>query len=82
MVQVTLYTKPGCCLCDDARTHLDDLAADVTFELRELDIRDDPALFERYRYRIPVVVVNGHEALEGRIERADLAAALTGPGVA
>lgn len=35
--------------------------------LDEVDIRRDPALFERYRYRIPVIVVDGVERLEGRI---------------
>lgn len=73
---VTLYTKPGCCLCDEARTHLEELAAHIEFDLTEVDIRDDPTVFERYRYRIPVVVVDGRETLEGRIEGSDLAAAL------
>lgn len=51
----------------------DDLALD------EVDIRRDPALFERYRYRIPVIAVDGVERLEGRIaadEIADLISAL------
>jgi glutaredoxin len=73
---VTLYAKAGCCLCDDARALLEDLAADTDFELREVDIRSDPALFERYRYRIPVVTVDGKEAAEGRIGSQELAAAL------
>jgi hypothetical protein len=38
-----------------------------------VDIRGDEALFERYRYRIPVIAVDGVERLEGRIERADVA---------
>ncbi len=73
---VTLYAKAGCCLCDDARALLEELAAETDFELREVDIRSDPALFERYRYRIPVVTVDGKEAVEGRIGSQDLAAAL------
>lgn len=73
---VTLYAKAGCCLCDDARALLEELAADTDFELREVDIRTDPALFERYRYRIPVVTVDGKEAAEGRIGSQEMAAAL------
>lgn len=65
---VTLYAKAGCCLCDDARAMLEDLASEREFELREVDIRSDTALFERYRYRIPVITVDGREVLEGRIE--------------
>ena len=73
---ITLYDKPGCCLCDDARALLEDLAHDVDFELREVDIRDDPNVFARYRYRIPVIAINGREVLEGRIEAGDLAHAV------
>ncbi|HET9110928.1 MAG TPA: glutaredoxin family protein [Ktedonobacterales bacterium] len=66
---VTLYAKAGCHLCDEARAYLDDALADLDQELdlRETDIRLDPALFERYRYRIPVIEVDGVERLEGRI---------------
>ena len=72
-MKIILYSKAGCHLCDEARDHLEDLAADHPFELDEIDIRRDEALFERYRYRIPVIVVDGVERLEGRIERADVA---------
>lgn len=70
---ITLYEKPGCCLCDNARALLDEYASDIAFELREVDIRDDPAVFDRYRYRIPVIAIDGQEMLEGRIEAGDLA---------
>jgi glutaredoxin len=73
---ITLYEKPGCCLCDNARALLEEFAGDIAFELREVDIRDDPAAFTRYRYRIPVITVDGREVLEGRIEAGDLAQAL------
>ena len=74
MLRVTLYAKAGCHLCDEAREHLEDLAAEVALELDEIDIRSDAALFERYRYRIPVIVVDGVERLEGRISAAEVRA--------
>jgi len=75
---VTLYAKAGCHLCDEARAYLEDALADLSqnsaapdalerLDLRETDIRTDPVLFERYRYRIPVITVDGAERLEGRI---------------
>jgi glutaredoxin len=73
---VTLYAKAGCHLCDEARDLLEDLAGEVEFELREVDIIGDVALFERYRYRIPVIAIDGREALEGRIGSQELAGAL------
>jgi glutaredoxin len=74
--QVTFYTKAGCHLCDEARDMLEDVAAVTNFELTEIDIRNDPAIFEKYRYRIPVIIVNDEEhILEGRIEFRDMAKA-------
>lgn len=54
---------------------LDDIAAEVDYELTEIDIRSDLALFEQYRYRIPVIIVNATHVVEGRIEYSDLARA-------
>ena len=71
--KVTFYTKAGCHLCDDAREMLDDIAAQKPFELTEIDIRKDLTLFEQYRYRIPVVVLNETIVAEGRIDYSDLA---------
>jgi glutaredoxin len=71
--QVTFYTKAGCHLCEEARDMLDDIAAQTEFELTEIDIRSDNELFEQYRYRIPVIIINGETVLEGRIEYRDLA---------
>jgi len=54
---------------------LDDIAALTTFELTEIDIRSDNKLFEQYRYRIPVIIVDNDTILEGRIEYRELARA-------
>ena len=72
-LQVTFYTKAGCHLCGEARDMLDDIAAQTEFELTEIDIRSNNELFEQYRYRIPVIIINGDTVLEGRIEYRDLA---------
>jgi len=74
MLQVTLYSKAGCQLCDEARTYLEELASTHEMVIDEIDIRRDDALFERYRYRIPVIMVDGIERLEGRIEAAEVLA--------
>jgi glutaredoxin len=74
-VQVIFYTKAGCHLCEEARDMLEDIAALTTYELTEIDIRSDPAIFEKYRYRIPVITINGDTTIEGRIEFQDLAKA-------
>jgi glutaredoxin len=76
--QVTFYTKAGCHLCEDARALLDDIATQVPYELTEIDIRGDLAIFEQYRYRIPVIVIDETILIEGRIEYSELASALGG----
>lgn len=83
---VVLYMKPECHLCEIARGWLDEFAAEpdsfVAFDLDEVDIRHDPAIFEQYRYRIPVIMLDGSIVAEGRMDDAAyhaLAAALALP---
>ena len=71
--RVTFYTKAGCHLCDDAREMLDEIATQKDYELTEIDIRTSPELFEMYRYRIPVILVDETLVAEGRIEYSELA---------
>lgn len=74
-IQVTFYTKAGCHLCEEARDMLEDIAALTPYELTEIDIRGNPAIFEKYRYRIPVIIIDDETLIEGRIEFRDLAKA-------
>jgi glutaredoxin len=60
VARITLYGRPDCHLCDDARAVLERVGA--PFE--EVDIESDDALFKRYLERIPVVCVDGAEAFE------------------
>ncbi|GCE16847.1 glutaredoxin family protein [Dictyobacter kobayashii] len=71
--QVTFYTKAGCHLCDDTRELLDEIATLTEYDLTEIDIRRDMELFELYRYRIPIVMIDETIVAEGRIEYSDLA---------
>jgi glutaredoxin len=73
--KVTFYTKAGCHLCEEAREMLDDIAAQTEFELTEIDIRSNPDIFEEYRYRIPVIIIDTTTVIEGRIAYSDLARA-------
>ena len=61
---VVLYGRPGCHLCDQARTILMRVRAEHDFAFEERDIEDDDALFAAYLERIPVVTIDGQEAFE------------------
>lgn len=75
-MRILLYGKPGCPLCDDVRELLDEVAVDFVFTLEVRNILEDDALFARYRYRVPVVVIEGIERLELRFDKKDLETAL------
>ena len=69
---VTLYARPGCHLCDEARVSLERVRAGAPFELREIDIESDDGLFKRYLERIPVVCLDGEELFEFQVDEAAL----------
>ena len=60
MRRITLYGRPGCHLCDDAREVL--IRVGEPFD--EVDIEADDELFKRYLERIPVIAVDGAEAFD------------------
>jgi glutaredoxin len=75
-VTVTLYSKPGCHLCEEVRELLAELAIDRCFTIEEINIALDAKLFAAYRYAIPVVLVDGNEIARGRIDERQLCEAL------
>ena len=74
--RVTLYTKAGCHLCEQAEELLEDLDAAYDVRLTKVDITEDLATFERYKYEIPVIVVEGGGTVGGRVSAEALRRAL------
>jgi glutaredoxin len=58
---VTLYTKPGCHLCEDVLQTLREVGTRLSFELKIVDIEQDDALQKRYMLDIPVVCIDGEQ---------------------
>jgi glutaredoxin len=73
---VTLYGRPGCHLCDDARAALERVRSAHPFDLDEIDIERDDALLARYLERIPVIALDGEELFDFFVDEAELAARL------
>ena len=65
---ITLYGRPGCHLCDDARAALER----VGHPFEEVDIEADDALLARYLERIPVIALDGAELYDFFVDEADL----------
>jgi predicted thioredoxin/glutaredoxin len=74
--QVLLITRKGCHLCDEALSLLRDLGVEP--ELADVDA--DEALFDLYDWRVPVVLLDGASAAEGKITRDELSRALSESG--
>jgi glutaredoxin len=69
---LTLYSRPGCHLCDEARAALDRVRARAPFALREVNIETDVSLHRRYLERIPVVALGDEELFDFFVDEAAL----------
>ncbi|MFD4577830.1 glutaredoxin family protein [Streptomyces sp. NPDC058417] len=69
---VTLIGKPGCHLCDDARTVVETVCADLGVPWERKDITEDPALHDLYWEQVPVVLVDGEQHTFWRVDEGRL----------
>jgi glutaredoxin len=79
VIALTIYSRPGCHLCDEMKTVVRrvvrSVAAPITIE--EIDISTDPGLEARYGVEIPVLLVDGKKAAKYRISEQELTRLLT-----
>jgi hypothetical protein len=71
-ILIKFYTKPKCPLYDNARKLLNRLTKECPLSVEEINILDNPALHDRYKYEIPVLLSPNLFQLQGRIEREEL----------
>ena len=71
-MELTLYTRPGCHLCDEMKTVIAGLRRRRAFVLTEIDISTDVSLERRYGDDIPVLLLNGEEVARHRVGAQDL----------
>jgi glutaredoxin len=77
MTRVTLYSRPGCHLCDDARAVIERVCAELGEEYDEVSIVGDPELSDRFGEEIPVTFVDGRQHDFWRVDETRLRTALT-----
>jgi len=63
---VTVVSKKGCHMCEDVVKSLDLLSSRHDFELKVLDINDDPKLHDAYWLTIPAVLIDGKDVFDAR----------------
>lgn len=76
---ITVYTRAGCHLCDDAIDVVERVARDRA-RIELVDIDDDHELVARYTVRVPVVAVDGREIADYQITADQLESALATAG--
>ena len=76
--RLTLYSKPGCHLCDEMKHVIDAVAARVPLAVEVVDISTDADLLDRYGLEIPVLLIDGKKAAKYRIGESELEEILRG----
>src|SRR5882724_6035988 len=67
---VTIYSRPGCHLCDEAKTQLAPLLREFGAHLTEINIDEDSQLRARYDYDVPVIFLGARKAAKHRVDLA------------
>jgi len=82
MIALTLYSRPGCHLCDDMKAVVERVARTSTPvpTIEIIDISSDPELEALYGLEIPVLLVNGKKAAKYRVTEDSLRRMLSGAG--
>jgi glutaredoxin len=70
--QVTLYTRAGCCLCDEAKEVIAAARRRADFDYAEIDIDGDAELVRLYNVEVPVVTINGRKAFKYKVDMNEL----------
>ena len=80
MPRVTLYTRAGCCLCEDAKEVLAAARRRAAFDYEEVDIDGDAELRRKYNDEVPVIAIDGAKAFKYRVNLKDLLRRLAARG--
>ena len=70
-IDVAIYSRPGCHLCDEAKEVIERVRGRFPFELRIIDIETDPELEKQYGEQIPVIFINGNKAFKYQVDEAE-----------
>ena len=72
VIALTLYSRPGCHLCDAMHEVIDRVRRTTPLTLEVVDISADPELEARYGLEIPVLLVDGKKAAKFRVSEEEL----------
>jgi glutaredoxin len=78
VITLTLYSRPGCHLCDEMKATIDRVGWSIPISIDVVDISKNAALEALYGLEIPVLFVDGKKAAKYRIAEEDLRKILSG----
>ena len=67
-----LYTRKDCCLCDEMKAAIRDVAGKIPLHVEEIDVDSAPELARRYGNEVPVLLINGRKAFKYRVTAGEL----------
>lgn len=71
-IQIDIYSRPDCHLCDEAKAVIERVQQRCPFALRIINIDEDPVLVRAYGNEIPVVFINGNKTFKYHVDEAEL----------
>jgi glutaredoxin len=72
MIALTVYSRPGCHLCEEMKATIDRVAQSIPLTVEVIDISDDAELDARYGLEIPVLAIDGKKAAKYRVSEEEL----------
>ena len=70
--QLTLYSRKDCCLCEEMKGVVRQVAGRLPLEMEEIDVDSAPDLQEKYGAEVPVLFINGRKAFKVRVTVSEL----------
>ncbi len=59
MIEVSIYSRRNCHLCEVALGILEEIRSELNFQIVKILIDEDPVLEEKYGEQVPVILING-----------------------
>lgn len=70
--QIRLYTRRDCCLCEEMKGVVRDVAEEIPLEVEEVDVDSGPDLMEKFGGEVPVLFIDGRKAFKYRVAAREL----------
>jgi glutaredoxin len=70
--KLTLYSRKDCCLCEEMKAVIGEVALKISLDIEEIDVDSSPALQEKYGNEVPVLFIDGRKAFKYRLTPREL----------